>query len=164
VAHITGTGAFELTADELKGLRRFLVGGGTLLADAAGGSPEFTRSLEQWVRQALQDEPQTVPEDSFLYTGTGLDRAVDVTSVGYRRAALGLVKGRKGPQLKVFGVRGRYAVIYSPLDLSGSLLGTPIYNLRGYDPDSTLKIMRNLILYADLKRPDKARLHRGDAP
>jgi len=164
VAHMTGTGAFELTADELKGLRRFLVGGGTLLADAAGGSPEFTRSLEQWVRQALQDEPQTVPEDSFLYTGTGLDGAVDVTDVGYRRAALGLARGRKGPLLKVFGVRGRYAVIYSPLDLSGSLLGTPIYNLRGYDPDSTLKIMRNLILYGDLKRPDKARLHRGDAP
>jgi hypothetical protein len=61
VAHVTGTAAFALSPDELRGLREFLSAGGTLLADAAGGAPEFTRSLEKQVGQAMSSEPHALP-------------------------------------------------------------------------------------------------------
>jgi hypothetical protein len=162
VAYITGTGAFELTGDELKGLRRFFSAGGTLLADAAGGSRDFTKSLEDYLRDVLQEEPRLLPAESLIYTGRGISGTVDLSGVMYRRAALGMGKGRKYPLLKAFGERGRFLALYSPLDLSTGLLGTPVYNVQGYEPASALKVMRNLLLYADLSRTEKARLYRGE--
>ena len=41
IAHISGSGAFTLSPAEVAGLRHFLSGGGTLLADAASGSPQM---------------------------------------------------------------------------------------------------------------------------
>jgi len=148
VAHITGTGGFELSPPELRGLREFLTGGGTLLADAAGGSPEFVQALETEVRRAIRGQPRPVPRNWPLLTGEGIPGAVDLAEVSYRRAA------RRGapayPRLLAFQSGQRLSVIYSPLDLSASLLGTQIYDLRGYESDSALRIMRNLLLYADL--------------
>jgi hypothetical protein len=161
LAHITGTQSFELSPEEARGLRQFLSGGGTLLADAAGGSLDFTRSLEDQVRQAIREEPRSLPPDSCILTGTGIPDAVDLAGTGYRRAARGAAGGQKYPRLKVFPSRRRYAVIYSPLDLTTALLGTQVYNVQGYDPPSGLQIMRNLLVYGDLSSADKARLERG---
>lgn len=163
VAHITGTSAFELNAEEVKGLQHFLTGGGTLLADATGSSREFTKSLEGYVREALKTEPRGLPPDSFVLTGTGLPDGTDLAGTGYRRSSRSAGgRAEKYPPLKAFGSQRRFAVVYSPLDLSAGLLGTQLYGLQGYDPESTLKIMRNLVLYAGLSSAEKARLHRGE--
>ena len=102
-----------------------------------------------------------VPADSFLVTGAGLTDGVDLAGIQYRRAARGVGSGREYPRLKTFGSRRRFSVIYSPLDLSAGLVGTPMYNVAGYAPDSVLRIVRNLLLYAELSTAKKARLHRG---
>lgn len=161
IAHMTGTGAFELNTEELNGLRRFLAGGGTLIADAAGGSEAFLRSFEAHVREAAKSEPRALPPDSFLLAGSGIPGAVDLAGTTYRRRARSAGRGEEYPRLRVFESRRRYSVIYSPLDLSAGLLGTQVYGLRGYEPDSVLRIMRNLLLYADLSNTVKAELHRA---
>ncbi|MCK4340237.1 MAG: DUF4159 domain-containing protein [Phycisphaerae bacterium] len=161
-AYITGTESFEFTTDEMKGLRRFLNGGGTLLADAAGGSREFIKALDEQLREILRDEPRVLPPDSFLLTGVGVEDAVDLAGTSYRRAAHSEGAGRKYPRLKTFGSRRRFSVIYTPLDLSASLLGTQVFSLAGYEPESTLRILRNLLLYAELSSAEKAALHRGE--
>ncbi len=160
VAHLTGSAAFTLTPEELRGLREFLSAGGTLLVDAAGGSTEFTRALEAQVGQAMSSEPHVLPDDSCLLTGTGVPGAVDLAGATYRRASRSAAHGEEYPRLRAFLSARRPAVICSPLDLSAGLLGTQAYNVRGYAPDSALRIMRNLVLYAALPSAQKARLER----
>jgi hypothetical protein len=158
VAYITGTDAFTLTPEEASGLRRFLSRGGTLLADAALGSAEFTSSLEKQLKEVLRDEPKFLPADSFLNSGAGIPGATNLNGVGYRRKARGEAGLQKTPRLKVFDSKRRISVVYSPLDLTVGLLGTQVWDLRGYDPESTLEIMRNMILYANLSTAQKAKL------
>ncbi|MBU0637585.1 MAG: DUF4159 domain-containing protein [Planctomycetes bacterium] len=162
VAHISGITAFELSEEEMRGLRRFLTGGGTLLADAVGGSREFTESLETYLTQILKTPPQYLQADSVVLTGEGLPAAQPLTDIAYRRAARSLAGGRKFPPLKACHLRRRIAVIYSPLDLSASLLGTHVYDCRGYEGESALRIARNLLLYAQSSTAEKARLIRSD--
>jgi hypothetical protein len=162
LAHITGTARFELTPEERRGLREFLSAGGTLLADPAGGAAEFTRALEEQVGQALSSEPQALPADSPLLTGAGVPGALGLAGTSYRRAARGEARGAEYPRLRVFFLARRAAVIYATLDLSVGLLGTPAYNVQGYEPESAVRIMRNLVLYAGLSSADKARLERNE--
>ncbi len=162
LAHITGTVRFELTPEERRGLREFLSAGGTLLADPAGGAAEFTRALEEQVGQALSGEPQALPGDSPLLTGAGVPGALGLAGTSYRRAARGEARGEEYPRLRVFFSARRAAVIYATLDLSVGLLGTPAYNVQGYEPESAVRIMRNLVLYAGLSSAEKARLERNE--
>ncbi|MFH1746603.1 MAG: DUF4159 domain-containing protein [Planctomycetota bacterium] len=159
IAYITGTEAFQLSDAEKQGLRNFLRGGGTLLADAAGGRREFTEALEAHLTEALRAEPARLEKDSFLFTGNDITDAVNLAGVAYARTARGSTRGEY-PPLRAYRSGRRLAVIYSPLDLSAGLLGTHVFDRRGYEGDSPLRIMRNLLLYADLPTREKARLAR----
>jgi hypothetical protein len=159
IAYITGTKAFRLSPPEQAGLRRFLTSGGTLLADAAGGSREFLESFEQQLTGILNVEPVSVPQDSALITGEGIPGAGRIAGVHYRRAAR-LENPGEAPLLRAYNLGRRLAVIYCPLDLSAGLLGTPVYGVRGYAPETCLRIVRNLLLYAHLSTAEKAHLAR----
>lgn len=161
VAHITGNAGFTLNDAERAGLRRFLTSGGTLIADAAGGAPGFVRAIEREIREALRDEPRRVSDDSFLMTGAHIPGATDLAGVHYRRAARRLAADSPYPHLNAFWIRDRAVAIVSPLDLSVGLLGTPVYDLRGYSSDDSLRIMRNVVLYAGLSSVEKSRVARG---
>ncbi len=162
VAHMAGRGAFTLRPEELRGLRQFLSSGGTLLADAVGSEREFAQSLEAAVREAMREEPRALPPDSPILTGEGIPGAVSLRGVAYRRAVRSAGRGQEYPRLVSFQGRRRAMVVYSPLDLSVGLLGTQVYNLQGYEPETALRIMRNLVLYAGLPAADKAKLSRTE--
>jgi hypothetical protein len=164
VAYMTGTRAFELSPAESAGLRRFVTGGGTLLADAAGGSREFLESFERHVTDALKLEPRIIPDDDPILTGKNIAGAARLSSVGYRRAARAAGVGRKLPLLKGYRLERHWGVVYSPLDVSTGLLGTPVYGCRGYDDDTSRRILRNLLLYANLSTAQKARLNESPGP
>ena len=157
IAFITGVSGFELNAAELAGLRRFLTSGGTLLADGAAGSREFVEALERHVRAALQVEPGTLARDSCGISGEGVDGAERLGEMKYRRTTR-VDRGRDYPLLRAFDTGPRLAVIYSPLDLSAGLLGTQVFACNGYDPESCLRIMQNMLLYANLTTEQKAAL------
>jgi len=158
IAHITGTRGFTLSDEERAGLRRFLTGGGTLLADPAGGSPEFLAALEEQLADLLRKQPQRLPATSPIITGRGVTGSIALDDIGYRRAARRPGRGHRTPPLKIFNFGRRAGVIYSPMDMSVGLLGTHVFDCKGYDADSSLKIVRNLLLYADLSTAEKARL------
>lgn len=158
VAYITGTRRFTLTPAELSGLRRFLTGGGTLLADAAGGSRPFTEALEEQLTGLLKVRPKRLPPTSPVMTSEGLPGAVRLDTVGYRRAVRRPDRARRLPPLTAYELGKRSAVIYSPLDISAGLLGTQVFDCRGYAPDSALRVVHNLLLYANLSTAEKARL------
>ncbi len=162
IAHITGTGTFQLDEAEKAGLRRFLARGGTLLADAAGGAHAFTDALEAHVRDATQLESGPLAAESFLYSGAGIEDAMPLSDTAYRRAARRAARGRDRPHLHAFAARRRLPAIYSQLDLSTGLLGTQVYDVWGYAPRDALRITRNLLLYANLTSAEKAELHRAE--
>jgi hypothetical protein len=159
VAHITGAEAFELTDAEREGLRRFLTGGGMLIADATGGATAFDEALSRHLTEALRGTAESLGERSPLITGAMPD-GVSLRGVTYRRTARRESQGRDYPRLMVHRLGARLAVVQSPLDLSAGLLGTDVYNCAGYDSASTLRIMRNMLLYAHLSPAEKARLER----
>lgn len=161
IAYMSGNKAFELSKEEAEGLRKFLTGGGTLLADAANASPDFLRSFESHVADALRGSPVNIPEDNPLITGRGIPDAVSLDPITFRRAARQIAIGQRAARLRGFKIGKRWAVIYSPLDVSSGLLGTPIYGCRGYAPESALQIARNMVLYAALPSSEKAKLERA---
>lgn len=158
VLHVTGVGSFSLNSEEVTGLRRYLTGGGTLIADAAMGSIEFADSFEAVMRDVLKVEPVRVPESSPILTGVGIDGAGKLSTVEYRRATRAEGRGRDVPPLRMYLLGDRPAVIFSPLDVSVGMLGTHVYDCRGYDGNGPLEVMRNMVLFAGLARPEKARL------
>lgn len=162
VAYISGTAAFELSAKEQAGLRSFLTSGGTLLADGACSARPFLESLEKQLSAALKLEPKYLDPESFIISGEGIPGAQRLTGLTYRRSTR-TDQGRDGPLLKGYDIGRRLAVIYSPIDISAALLGTPVYDCRGYAPESALRVLRNMLLYAGLSTTEKAALSEAEA-
>ncbi|QOJ13938.1 MAG: DUF4159 domain-containing protein [Planctomycetia bacterium] len=160
VAYVTGTKAMRLSREDRESLRKFLSAGGTLLADAANASTEFLNSIEEELTDVLRTQPLAVPEDSALLTGAGILGAADVTRVNVRQAARSMAGTSGAPRLRGYRIGRRWAVLYSPLDLSSGFLGTPIFGCRGYTPESALDIARNMMLYAALSSSEKAKIDR----
>lgn len=159
ILHMTGTEPFELTPDEMSGLRLFLTAGGVLIGDAANGSQEFANSFERAMTQILRTEPVLVPESAALLKGSDIPDAVDLSGTTYRRSArqrTSVVRDR--PALRAYSLGGRMAIIYSPLDISVGLLGTEVFGCAGYEPESALRIMRNLLLYGGLSTIEQSRV------
>jgi hypothetical protein len=150
IAHLTGTGAFKLDTHQRKELKDFVVGGGTLVVDAAGGSSPFAESAEQQLAAmfgtgAARQLATPVPGKHPLYTNA----AAPITRVAYRQTAVKKLTGNlKGPRVKGIEFAGRIAVFFSREDLSTGLVGHAVDGVIGYEPVSATAIMRNVILYA----------------
>ncbi len=163
VAYLTGSGPLELSPAELSALRAYLYSGGTLLADAAVGSQEFANSLDSALQGTLGAPLKYLERDSFLFGGGSIPDGVSLENIVYRRAARRETRGQTLPRLRVFEIGQRLAVIFSPYDVSASLLGTAVYNCRGYEPESALRLARNMLLYGHLSTAEKARAAKGGA-
>ena len=77
IAHLTGTGGFTFTKDQLSDIRKYVAKGGVLLVDAAGGNSEFAASAEAQLAQIIAGaklEP-VAPDDPALAAGLGADGA-----------------------------------------------------------------------------------------
>ncbi|MDB5172264.1 MAG: Prenyltransferase and squalene oxidase repeat protein [Phycisphaerales bacterium] len=152
VAHLTGTTKLTLTPEQRAQLVAFVLHGGTLVIDAAGGSREFAESASAELKQMFSAEASrlnvALPPYSPLYT---LPEA-PLESVSYRsfmRKALG--GDSKSPQVRAIDHGGRMAVFFSREDISAGLVGESVDGISGYSPDSAVGIMRNILLYAGKK-------------
>lgn len=158
IVYISGADVLRLSQPEIDGLRAYLTGGGTLLADAVMGRPDFTDSFERLITDLLKVEPERLRENSPILSGKGLPGATNLGITEYRRAARALGRGREFPPLKAFMLGGRPAVIYSPLDISASLLGTQVFDCRGYDEEGALAVLRNMVLFGALTSAEQVRM------
>ena len=52
---------------------------------------------------------------------------------------------------------GRLGVLFSRQDVTGGLLGIPMYDCAGYTPESSYEIMRNAVKYSIRNRKPKAK-------
>jgi hypothetical protein len=160
VAHITGDEPLKLSDAERRGLRKFLTEGGILFADATDGQTAFYDSLIAELQEVLPGDLSPLNKQNPLITGKGIPGATSIAAVDYRRSARRVSRGQKTPQLWVYNLQQQPAVILSPLDVNTGLLGTQVYDCVGYQPDSALKITRNVLMYARLSTFEKSKLMR----
>jgi Domain of unknown function (DUF4159) len=143
--YLHGRTAVEFSEEDKTSLRRHLSpGGGTLFADASGGSAEFDASFRRLVADLLPGHPLgPIPQTDDLYNkkegGFNLAHA-------RRTAAAG---GEAGfPGLEGVRIDGHWAVIYSRLDI-GSALEKPVdIGGKGFTNQSALEIATNVVLDA----------------
>ena len=146
IAHLTGTTKLKLSPVQRQELHDFVTGGGTLIVDAAGGSAPFADSAEQQLaiifgNDAAAQLKNVMPATSAVYHVPG----GTIDAFGYRQYARSMLGSFKGPQLRAIEMDGRPAVYFSRLDLSAGLVGQPVDGIMGYDPDTAVSIVRNLV-------------------
>jgi hypothetical protein len=141
LAHLTGTSAFELSADEQKVLGDYLRAGGTLLVDAAGGSPSFMDSATgMLLGLKLSDRgPEAVADTAALF-----NEPIKVERMSMRPYLFKL-KGAERQQVRVMHINDRPAVYLSDTDLTAGLLGLRHDGIAGFSSEVGRSLVRNLL-------------------
>jgi hypothetical protein len=135
LAHLTGTAAVEFSDAEIQALRTYVADGGILLIDACGGSEPFDRSIRQKLLPKAFAEASLKPVPDSHPLMDGVDRT----------RTRGGGNDSHGLELLAFG---RGAVILSDLDLSSGLVGSQSVSIRGYEPQTADRIVRNVIAWS----------------
>jgi len=150
ILDLTGTTRFTLTAEMRRQLVEFVVHGGTLVIDAAGGNPDFADSAETELRilfgaeaDAALKEPLEPESPIFDLAGARID-AFTYRPI-YRRTMTGHLKA---PRLRGIHIGARIGVFYSREDLSAGLVGEPVDGIMGYTTQTATDIMRSIVLYS----------------
>ena len=144
LVHMTGTTRFKLTDAQQDELKRYVAGGGTLLVDAAGGSPTFAQAAEGMLSTMYPPGlGDPLPPTDKIYS------AFDPRfQVHYRPFAVQMLGRLTVPQVRAITVDDRPAVYYSREDLSGGLVGEPVDGVLGYDPETATDITAGIVLRA----------------
>jgi hypothetical protein len=152
LAHLTGTAGFTLDEAQKAALGEFLKDGGTLVGDAAGGSEEFAKSFKSLAESLSgMHVPEMLRADDPLFADSA-PGMVKVGAVEFRKgtpADRELV--RDHPEIVVWKIGGRPAILFSQLDVTSGLLGTETWGIAGYRPGVAQRIARNLVLGRGMK-------------
>ncbi|MGQ9503874.1 MAG: DUF4159 domain-containing protein [Thermogutta sp.] len=154
MAFMHGRGSFRLTDEERKQLRLYLQRGGLILADAVCASRAFTESFRREFGNLLPDHPlQPIPPDDPIFTEQygGFDlpfvtRRDPQPSNGNGKPQEAM--RRVHPELEGIRIEDRWAVIFSPYDLSCALEKQQTIGCRGYSPEDAARIGINVFLYS----------------
>jgi hypothetical protein len=143
LAHLTGTAAYQFTADQIAAVKAYVNGGGVLLVDCCGGGNAFSVSVRSdLIAKAFVGDPQPLPPDDPLLAGLSAGKAND-SPLRLRPYAVDRLGRAAPPILRLKSGRGY--VLFSALDLTSGLLGTHTWGILGYQPDSAQRFLRNLV-------------------
>jgi hypothetical protein len=145
VATLTGTGELTLTDAEKDGLKAFVKGGGTLIVDAAGGSKEFGDTAAKVLGDIFGGAPERLANNAPVYSLGGKP----LENVQYRKAAREKYGANTLKDPRLMGIKDgeRTAVFFSREDITSGLVGCPIAECIGYEPNTAFNLMRNLVTY-----------------
>jgi Domain of unknown function (DUF4159)/Squalene-hopene cyclase C-terminal domain len=148
-----GRNAFHFSDAERKRLKTFLERGGVLMADAVCTSDQFADSFRKEMGAIFPDHPLAkIPAGDPLFTSEF--GGFDLKTVGrrdpQRRAAGAPLKASVrdvAPELEAVKLGQRYAVIFSPYDLSCALERHESLECPGYIREDAARIGINIVLY-----------------
>ena len=145
---------FRMTPAERESLTRYLENGGTLLADAICASKPFATAFRRELQKALPNYPlETIPTEDPIFTSTY--GGYDVRKVALRDP-LPVVEGQPittrvretAPQLEGIKIGHRWAVIFSPYDISCALENHESIQCRGYNREDAARLGLNVLMYS----------------
>lgn len=153
MAFMHGRHDFRFTPNEQQNLRKYLANGGTLLADSICASKEFTAAFQREIQAALPDSPLTripITDPLFSDRAGGFDiRRVKRRDPVARRANEPLDSRTRDVEPELLGIQieGRWAVIFSPYDISCALEQHEALECRGYTREDAARIALNVLMY-----------------
>ncbi len=146
---------FRFSPSERRALADFVQRGGFVLADSICASPQFTQAFRREWEAILPDHKLTrIPPDDPLFTRAY--RGFDLNQVTLRDPKL---RGNDNdplearltqttPLLEALEVNGRYAVIFSPYDISCAMENHASLECKGYVREDAARLGVNVLLYA----------------
>jgi len=143
VAHLTGTSTYTPTADTVAAIRKYVTEGGTLLIDSTGGSETFAVSAISAISEITAGIPAALLKGSHPLLA--LPEPWPTVGELETRASIGGRPDGVETAPQVYAV-GKGHIIYADRDLTTGLLGSNVWNLRGYTPNWSRAMMRNLIV------------------
>jgi hypothetical protein len=153
LAFMHGRHDFRFTPREREALGAYLQNGGTLLADSICASKEFSVAFRREIQAALPgSELRRVPitDPIFSEVAGGFDirqvnrrDPVDGQANQPMRARVRKVE----PELEGIRLDGRWAVIFSPYDISCALEQHEAQECRGYTREDAARIGLNVLMY-----------------
>ncbi len=146
IAHLTGNAPFTFTDADLTALSKYVEGGGILVADACGSSPDFDASFHKAIAKAFPAGKLTVLTKSHPLLSGGADGLENVSRPILRPYTVQKL-GRGAARVLTFQA-GKGHVVYSPLDITTGLLSSHQWTLQGYEPDYAQRLLKNIILWA----------------
>jgi hypothetical protein len=149
-----GRHSFRLTPQERKQLRTYLERGGMLFADAICSSREFSEAFAREMAELFPENPmkRIAPADPLFSSRFGGD---DLSSVERRQPERATADAplksqvRAGePYLEGVKLGDRYAVVFSPYDVSCALESHESLECEGYTRRDAARIGLNVLLYS----------------
>jgi hypothetical protein len=154
LAFMHGRHDFRLTPAERTRLREYVERGGTILADAICASQSFAAAMRRELGEALPGRTiSRIPADDPLFT-TGYG-GFDIRHVTLRdpqpaaeNQPVATRTRQIEPQLEGIQIDGRWALIFSPYDISCALESHEAVGCRGYTRQDAARIGLNVLLYS----------------
>ena len=147
-----GRQGFAFDGPRRERLAAFLQRGGTLLADSVCAAGGFTQAFRAEIAALLPSHKlEEIPADDPIFTAQeygGYDiRSVTLREPAGGEGAMGVRKRAIAPKLEGVRMGDRWAVIFSPYDISCSLEKQNSMECTGYGRDDAEKIALNVLLY-----------------
>ncbi len=154
LAFMHGRHDFRFTENERKSLRSYLENGGTLFADSICASKEFALAFRRELQAVLPDSSlERIPANDLLFsTAAGgfdlkkVDRR-DPVEQGANQPMQTRVR-KVEPELEGISIEGRWAVIFSPYDISCALEQHESLECRGYTRKDAARLGLNVLMYS----------------
>ncbi len=153
LAFMHGRHDFRFTPSERDNLRAYLENGGTLMADAICASEEFVKAFRREIKAVIPSANlQRIPASDPIFSNAA--GGFDISQVERRdpvaqqadeplRARVRKVE----PELEGIKIDDRWAVVFSPYDISCALEQHEALECRGYTRKDAARIGLNVLMY-----------------
>ncbi len=154
LAFMHGRHDFRFTPNERETLKRYLKNGGTLFADSICASKEFATAFRRELQAVLPGTAlQRIPAADPLFSGSA--GKFDLSKVSRRdpveqqdNEPLRTRVRKVEPELEGIALDGRWAVIFSPYDISCALEQHESLECRGYTREDAARLGLNVLMYS----------------
>jgi hypothetical protein len=148
-----GRSKFKFTKAERENLKKYLTSGGFLYVNSICSTKAFTESFQAEMKEIFGDNAMTPiqADDPLLSNQFGGDTIKTLElRVPERAPGKPMTTQKRNVEPELYGIKtnDKWAVIFSPNDVSCALESAGTLECRGYTRDAALRLSVNVLLYA----------------
>jgi hypothetical protein len=153
IADLVGTGKVQWNSAQMESVKKYVDAGGILVIEPCGAPDEFLQSIHDdfLLRMLPSARIETLGDNSPMLTASG-NGMTDVSNPQVRQYVRSYTEISEWRPSVIKEGQGR--IIILPLDMISGLLGADSWGIQGYEPEYSLQLMKNLVLWAWDGSPD----------